>query len=160
MLLTILTTLIAVAPAKATPAVREPLPTGECTTVRLLPFLPEDGAGEVPAGGRRFSATRTLALGLSARLRQGAAESRRVEFRLFTPRGHLYQTLRATTDAPQDPAATKKRPRRRPAWARATLPVAGTTIMVHTLYGTWRVEPHFEGEARPCGPPRRFKITR
>jgi hypothetical protein len=43
--------------------------------------------------------------------------------------------------------------------ATATLLVAGTAIVNHSLYGQWLVEPHIEGDPRPCAPASRFWIT-
>jgi hypothetical protein len=40
----------------------------------------------------------------------------------------------------------------------ATLPVAGTSITMSSLYGRWRVEPHLDGQPGPCGPAARFTI--
>jgi hypothetical protein len=41
---------------------------------------------------------------------------------------------------------------------RARLPVAGTSITLSSLYGTWSVQPYLDGQARPCGPAARFTI--
>jgi hypothetical protein len=41
---------------------------------------------------------------------------------------------------------------------RARLPVAGTSITLSSLYGTWSVQPYLDGAAEPCGPATRFKI--
>jgi len=38
----------------------------------------------------------------------------------------------------------------------AAVPVAGTAIVNHSLYGPWTVEPRLDGQ--PCGPPVRFWI--
>ena len=40
----------------------------------------------------------------------------------------------------------------------ATLPVAGTSITMSSLYGRWSVEPHLDGQPGPCGPAARFTI--
>ena len=46
----------------------------------------------------------------------------------------------------------------RPADWRATLPVAGTSIVNHSLYGRWKVLAHLDGSPIPCAPARAFWI--
>jgi hypothetical protein len=41
---------------------------------------------------------------------------------------------------------------------QARLPVAGTSITLSSLYGTWSVQPYLDGAAEPCAPPTRFTI--
>jgi hypothetical protein len=41
---------------------------------------------------------------------------------------------------------------------RARLPVAGTSITLSSLFGTWSVQPYLDGRAEPCGPATRFTI--
>ncbi len=41
---------------------------------------------------------------------------------------------------------------------RARLPVAGTSITLSSLYGTWSVQPYLDGQAEPCGPATKFTI--
>jgi len=41
---------------------------------------------------------------------------------------------------------------------RARLPVAGTSITLSSLYGTWSVQPYLDGATEPCGPATRFTI--
>jgi hypothetical protein len=40
----------------------------------------------------------------------------------------------------------------------ARLPVAGTSITLSSLYGTWSVQTYLDGQAEPCGPETRFTI--
>jgi hypothetical protein len=40
----------------------------------------------------------------------------------------------------------------------ATLPVAGTSITLSSLYGPWTVQAYVDGEPTPCGPATRFTI--
>lgn len=95
---------------------------------------------------RSFSAARTIDLGFAVSLKRARPHAdRRVELRLYTPKGHLYQRL-------------KLDPPRRVRWSRpgdpewtGTLPVAGTAIVNHSLYGRWRVEPHLDDRPEPCG---------
>jgi hypothetical protein len=105
--------------------------------------------------GPSFSATRTIDLQLGAEPRRGAGQDARLELRLYTPLGHLYQTLRATPPGRHRARAAHHGPM---AWT-ATLPVAGTAIVNHSLYGRWRVEAHLDGSPRPCDSAERFWIT-
>jgi len=41
---------------------------------------------------------------------------------------------------------------------RARLPVAGTSITLSSLYGTWSVQPYLDGHTEPCGPATKFTI--
>jgi hypothetical protein len=84
-----------------------------------------------------------------------ALAGRRLELKLFTPKGHLYQTLAVTAGAGgENPGRRKARHRT----VTARLPVAGTTIVDNSLYGTWRVEAYFEGERAACTGARSFVI--
>ena len=40
----------------------------------------------------------------------------------------------------------------------ATLPVAGTSITLSSLYGPWTVQAYLDGQSDPCGPATRFTI--
>jgi hypothetical protein len=82
---------------------------------------------------------------------------RRLELKLFTPKGHLYQTLAVPTAVGAPKAGTPKR-RARYQTVTARLPVAGTTIVNNSLYGTWKAEPYFEGERTACVKARTFVI--
>ena len=44
-------------------------------------------------------------------------------------------------------------------FAEVTLPVAGTSIVGNSLYGTWKAEAFVEDEIAPCGQPASFGIT-
>jgi hypothetical protein len=137
------------------------LPARQCLAITVTPVLAPVAptSGERKASGdaalpvlRRvpsFSAARTLDLRFKAVLARAVGPEARVELRLYTPRGYLYQSLRAP--APGDGGS--------PAPWTATLPVAGTSIVNSSLYGEWRIEPHLDGSPRPCGPALRFRIT-
>ena len=124
-----------------------------------------EGRREATRRGRYYSAARTLDLELGVVVRRDVSPSARVELRLLTPRGHLYQTLRLAA-APEarssrsavKPASSRERtsPRAQPGALTAALPVAGTAIVNHSLYGEWTAEPRLDGE--PCGVPVRFWI--
>jgi hypothetical protein len=162
------------APGEAVAAPREDVsrgPSGACAAVQPGPApgparasreaSPDEATDQgavrrALGGGPRFSAARTIDLRLGAVLRRRVAPAARLELRLYTPRGHLYQTLRATP--PTSPPPTGFVPREPLPWT-AALPVAGTAIVNHSLYGRWRVEPHLGGDPRPCGPAQVFWIT-
>jgi hypothetical protein len=174
----LLLTLVLVAPTLATSAsdAEDPRaavrvrPTGECRVVRFSPVFAvetEPGAAKARrarrrmARWRRFSAARTLDLQFGVRVRRRVETDARLELRLYTPRGHLYQTLRAEGVAASSDSSTSDRYARlrrifRP--RTATLPVAGTAIVNHALYGRWTVEPHLDGSPTPCGRARPFWI--
>lgn len=141
-------------------------PTGECRVVGLTPVLAveTDPGAEKPwrvklrmVRRRRFSAARTLDLQFQARTHRRVEPDARLELRLYTPKGHLYQTLRVESPEapPSDPHARLRRILRPRV---ATLPVAGTAIVNHSLYGRWTVQPYLNGTATPCGGPQRFWI--
>lgn len=106
---------------------------------------PEEGGQEHHQGKPSFSAARTIDLSLGVELRTRRSADKGVELRLYTPKGHLYQTL-----ALNPPTATRPSHQVETAWM-GTLPVAGTAIVNHSLYGRWRVEPHLAGRPEPCG---------
>ena len=104
-----------------------------------------------------FSAARTLDLDLGAE-RLGARAGIPVELRLYTPKGHLYQTLHVTATDRNAPTA-RGSSGAEAAWPLvARLPVAGTAVVNHSLYGQWTVEPYLEGHSEPCGEASRFWI--
>jgi hypothetical protein len=110
-----------------------------------------------------FSASSTLDLGLAVAVRPDLSPDARLELRLLTPRGHLYQSLAVAPPAPADPEAAgttgkaeRGRARREARTLSTAFPVAGTAIVNHSLYGRWTVEPYLDGQS--CGPPVRFWI--
>ncbi len=107
----------------------------------------------------RYSATKIQVLVFSVRMSPAVRGSHTLGLRVFTPRGHLYQTLSVPFVVPEPP-----RYRRAPALSHTVLsvrlPVAGTPIVANSLYGRWRVEPHLDDAEAPCGPDHLFSITR
>jgi hypothetical protein len=145
MLATLLLAATAGSPSGGSPGDKPPVGPGfECSAVQVT------SARE--AGRRRtFSASRSLDLELQTRLDNDRRFPSTLEFRVFTPRGFLYQSL-AVAVAPQAP------PRRGPARrVSGTLLVAGTAITTNSLYGRWAVEALIDGQ--PCATRTEFTLT-
>jgi hypothetical protein len=133
-------------------------PTNACTAIQVT-------APDAPAQAKRkakkkptFSASSILDLKLEVALSPAVKGQHQLEFKVYTPKGHLYQSLSATMNAPAASADRRKResPKRT---AAATLPVAGTTIVTNSLYGEWRVEASLDGERETtCGKALLFVI--
>jgi hypothetical protein len=101
---------------------------------------------------RRFSATRVIDLEFDVALSPKVGEAERLALKVFTPNGHLYETL---APQPAIPSAGHGTGRTR---VIARLPVAGTPIVTSSLYGRWSVVPYLEGETDACGWPRAFWV--
>ena len=139
----------------------------------------------LPPKNMTFSSRETVDLLLRPRLRQDLRGQHVMQLKVFTPGGFLYQVITlpfvsATPDARGQSAAAppprvvpgSPRPlevqRLVPASSgsgtrseyelRARLPVAGTSIALSSLYGTWSVQPYIDGQTEPCGPATRFTI--
>ncbi len=128
-----------------------------------------------------FSATQIVDLDLSILVSRHAArrfgEQHPLEFRVFTPKGHLYQTLSVVVTADAGKRGREVRlhghhgSRRvtvfsevvhrqgRYLKASARLPVAGTPMIANGLYGAWTVQAFVDGEAVPCAPEATFTLT-
>ncbi len=132
-------------------------PTNACTAIQVT-------APDAPAQPKRtakkptFSASSILDLKLEAALSPAVKGQHQLEFKVYTPKGHLYQSLSATMNARA--ASADRRDRETPKrTASATLPVAGTTIVTNSLYGGWRVEAFLDGEREAtCGKALLFVI--
>ena len=126
-------------------------PTNACTAIQVT-------APDAPAQAKRkakkkptFSASTILDLKLEVALSPAVKGQHQLEFKVYTPKGHLYQSLSATMNAPAASADRRKRESAKRT-AAATLPVAGTTIVTNSLYGEWRVEASLDGERETtCG---------
>jgi hypothetical protein len=98
---------------------------------------------------RVFSATAILDLEFRTAVASPAGHHV-LEIHVETPGGQLYQVL----SAPFAASAEAEAPARSIVSAR--LPIAGTPIVSHSLYGRWRVRPHLDGAPLPCGRGRTF----
>jgi hypothetical protein len=97
----------------------------------------------------RFSARRTESVAIRLRMRTAGGDAHLVRFQVLTPKGHLYQELRAT-ERPDG---------RRSKYVSADLPVAGTFIATSSLFGRWRVVPYLDDDAEPCAAGAVFTIV-
>src|SRR5262245_26769223 len=98
----------------------------------------------------RFSASKTLDLSFRMRLRNLDDDRHLVSFRVYTPKGHLYQELQVVHAA---------EPNVRFSNVTARIPVGGTAISTSSLYGRWKVVPHFDGGAKACAAGAAFTIV-
>lgn len=129
-----------------------------------------------------FSATKIIDLDFSVVFTPGGAKrflngNHEVEFRVFTPRGHLYQSVAIpfTADPSRKNEKVKVEGYPDPMPLRllndvtynkgnhvrvsAPLPVAGTAIMSNSLYGTWMAQAYVDGETVPCSKAVSFTLT-
>ncbi len=106
----------------------------------------------------KFSAAEIMDIQLQALVSRKLTGHHSLEFKIYTPKGNLYQsmTLQFDADAPI-PEGARRRSRRFQE-VNAVLPVAGTSIVTSSMYGTWKVEAFLDGDERRCSRPRRFKI--
>lgn len=100
-----------------------------------------------------------------------------LEVHLFTPAGDRYQSLRIpfTSDAGKKGKERKVKHypyaietqmlreieigKKKYAAAVVRLPVAGTSIMTSSLYGTWSASAHLDDDSEPCAAPATFTVT-
>ncbi len=105
-----------------------------------------------------FSAAAILDLKLEATLSPAVKGQHQVEFKVYTPKGHLYQSLTAMTASSAAAQGGRTRGGKKTA-AAVMLPVAGTTIVTNSLYGQWKVEAFLDGERdAACAKPLSFVI--
>jgi hypothetical protein len=119
------------------------------------------GVGSIPklkVRWSRYSAAKVDDLEFTATIAPQVRGTHRLGLKVYTPRGHLYQTLSVRFVVP--PVPSRRRPPFLPQTVLARLPVSGTLIVMNSLYGPWRVVPHLDDAAQPCGRELRFEITR
>lgn len=106
-----------------------------------------------------FSAAAILDLKLEATLSPAVKGQHQVEFKVYTPKGHLYQSLTAMTASSAAAAQGGRQRGGKKTAAAVMLPVAGTTIVTNSLYGQWKVEAFLDGEREAaCAKPLSFVI--
>jgi hypothetical protein len=124
-----------------------------------------------------FSATEILDVTLEVGLDQDLPGIHLLELSLTTPTGHLYQVLTAPVSSQPELGRTQIRvtgfpyplevaPLRVEKFESSVrssttlrLPVAGTPIVTHSLYGLWQVEVRMDGVATTCGGTARFILV-
>ena len=149
---------------------------GGCVSVAV--GSQEKGGGKFEA---TFSATEILDVDFSVIFTPGAVKQfsgdHEVEFRVFTPRGHLYQSITIPFSADESQRGKKKKiagyPRpvdvqvlesvdfdkKKHMGVKVRMPVAGTMIVNNSLYGSWSAQAYVDGETVPCSKPVQFAIT-
>lgn len=155
--------------------------TGRCVAVRV--FAPEK-RGERRRRQERFSATEILDLEIRVLFPESLDGEHRLDVKLYTPDHQLYQVLtvpfqadpatassasshrdrrRKLADYPRPLREEMSRPehegRRRYQAVSARLPVAGTSIVTGSLYGTWTAVAYLDESSESCVSPRTFSIT-
>ena len=152
-------------------------PSLAATKLRCSKVLAESSSKDkVPS----FSATAVLDVNLLVQFVPGHAkaladEDHWLEVRFFGPQGFLYESrVVPLTSDPQQTSSTKHVPGYRRPLARklvkpsksgkeievsVPLPVAATTIVSSSMYGTWRAEAFLDDATEPCAPAVSFVIT-
>lgn len=116
---------------------------------------------EAPATRRRrpeFSAAKIMDIELQAYVSRRMSGHHRLEFKVYTPKGNLYQSMNLSFDADAPPPENPTRNSRRYQKVSAVLPVAGTSIVSSSMYGTWKVEAFLDGNEQRCARPTKFEI--
>jgi hypothetical protein len=137
-------------------------------STRLPPVTLEVSSPQQRSRSTVFQATRILDLRFDALFATRLRGHHLLEVRVFTPAGHLYQTL-TVPFVGQPRALPSESSRRVEGYPRplkvegqqsvtlggstlfrvsAPLPVAGTWIVSSSLYGTWRAEAYVDGGRR------------
>lgn len=107
----------------------------------------------------KFSAAEILDIQLKARVSRKLTGNHALEFKIYTPNGNLYQSMKLQFDASQDPqSSASARGSSRYHEVNTLLPVAGTSIVSSSMYGTWKVEAFLDGADQRCSRPRTFII--
>jgi len=109
----------------------------------------------------KFSAAEIMDIQLRTRVSSKLEGRHSLEFRIYTPNGNLYQSMKLQFDAAAvetPPANGRSRGNRRYHEVSTLLPVAGTSIVSSSMYGTWRVEAFLDGAEQGCSRPKKFVI--
>jgi hypothetical protein len=101
----------------------------------------------------RFSASQTPDVQITTTFPNTLTGSRRLQLRVLTPQGHLYQRFSIPFDA-----TLPRHERGAVRSVSARLPVAGTAITTNGLYGRWTVVPYLDDGAAPCAAARHFVL--
>jgi len=148
------------------------LAAGRIPPIFILAKSAEEHNG---AWASAFHASRTTDLTLAVILPGNTQGEHEVELRIFTPRGHLYQSIRVPLAPPgKSPenrtingypmavpqVALKPEAYRGKTFLKAEIPfpVGGTQISTNSLYGRWRIEAYLDGNRKPSGDPTSLQI--
>jgi len=110
--------------------------------------------------GREFSARTLRDLLILVEYRSLSAGPHTQRLKLFLPDGALYQQFTTAFETPPEDGARGKG-YRGPAWqpVETRLPVGGTWITEHALYGSWRFEVYLDAAPQPIVS-HRFTLTK
>lgn len=159
--------LAALLAATAVPAAAEKPPG--CATVLVAP------RGGETDNSDRFSVAETIDLTFTVLLDESLAGDHVVEVRVFTPRGHLFQSMAVpigldggeprVRKVPGYPFPMEERTAHTVEHGNARylavdldFAVAGTPIVTSALFGKWRVQAAIDGSRQPCSPPSFFRL--
>ncbi len=106
----------------------------------------------------KFSAAEIMDIQLQALVSRKLTGHHSLEFKIYTPKGNLYQSMTLQFDA--DAPIAEGTPRRSRGFqeVNTVLPVAGTSIVTNSIYGTWKVEAFLDGDDQRCSRARKFVI--
>jgi hypothetical protein len=149
-MLELLLALALAAPADGAPAAARRLGDAAC----FVSVAAVDVEGRVRST-RQVSAALVPALVFRGRVPPGLGGTSPLLFDVFNPKGQRYQVL---VPARRGRAFALQGSPRLARTVEARLAVAGSSIAWTSMFGLWRVEPRFEGQESPCGPPQAFTI--
>lgn len=165
--------LLLLAPFSAAEEQEETLAQGKIPCLAILAKSVEENGGDWATS---FHASITTDLTLGVVFPSSIQGEHEVELRLYTPSGHLYQSIRVPVAAPGVSMGTNRTVKDYPMAIRQVVlkpvkylgkpvytaevpfPVGGTLISSNTLYGKWRIEALLDSEKEPCGKPASIQI--
>ena len=106
----------------------------------------------------KFSAAEIMDIQFKTLVSRRLTGQHSLEFKVYTPKGNLYQSMTFQFDADAPIPEDARRRTRRFQEVKAILPVAGTSIVTSSMYGIWRVEAFLDGANQRCSRPRKFVI--
>lgn len=132
----------------------------QCYALQVADPASQEQATRGRTRNPKFSASQILDLRFRVLMDSAMSGEHDLELKLYTPKGHLYQTLSATFNAKANNQNGSRRSTRRGRYQviDKILPVAGTTIVTSSLYGKWNIAVHLDGAPDPCVPPKEFTI--
>lgn len=148
---------------------------GLCSAVATRSLQQSDGAIASSYPATAILDVDILALFTNAQAKQMSGDHV-VEFRIFTPKGHLYQSISVPFSADEKLRGKKTKVKGYPREiatsvlesvrldnrtyyaVAARLPVAGTAIITNSLYGSWTAEALIDGAPLSCNDKVRFEI--